>query len=56
MPNGHCRMHGGSSPGASKGEADGNYRHGQFTAEVFEQRRQLRTWLQAIEELVAQAE
>jgi hypothetical protein len=36
-------MHGGAkSSGAPKGEANGNYRHGQFTCEALEDRRQLR--------------
>jgi hypothetical protein len=34
MPNGKCRMHGGRSPGAPKGERNGNYRHGRFTDEA----------------------
>jgi hypothetical protein len=34
-------MHGGSSAGAPKGEANGNYRHGHFTNEALEQRRML---------------
>ncbi len=38
-------MRGGGSPGAPKGEADGNYSHGLFTAEAIEYRRQLRVWL-----------
>ena len=41
MPNGRCRMHGGKSPGAPKGEANGNYRHGRFTREAIERRRNL---------------
>src|SRR3954470_16049819 len=38
MPNGRCRMHGGSSPGAPKATANGNYRHGRFTCEAIERR------------------
>ena len=34
-------MHGGSSPGAPRGKANGNYRHGDFTNEALEQRRVL---------------
>jgi len=41
MPNGRCRMHGGKSPGAPKGKANGNYRHGRFTCEAIERRRDL---------------
>ncbi|WP_162136956.1 HGGxSTG domain-containing protein [Magnetospirillum molischianum] len=35
MANGRCRMHGGTSPGAPKGEANGNWRHGAYVAERF---------------------
>ncbi len=41
MPNGRCRMHGGTSPGAPKGERNGNYKHGRFTSEAIEGRRTL---------------
>ena len=41
MPNGKCRMHGGPSPGAPTGEANGNYRHGRFTNEAIARRREL---------------
>jgi len=34
-------MHGGASPGAPKGEANGSYRHGRFTIEAIERRRVL---------------
>ena len=34
-------MHGGTSPGAPKGKANGNYKHGQFTNEAIESRRTL---------------
>ncbi len=44
-PNGRCRMHGGSSPGAPKGKANGNYRHGRYTSEAIAQRRQLMEWV-----------
>ena len=50
MPNGRCRMHGGASPGAPKGKANGNYRHGRFTAEAIEQRRQLNVWIRMMAE------
>ncbi len=45
MPNGRCRMHGGASPGAPKGKANGNYRHGRYTSEAIKQRRQLMEWI-----------
>jgi hypothetical protein len=34
-----CRLHGGRSPGAPKGRANGNYISGDFTAEAVEERR-----------------
>ncbi len=34
-------MHGGTSPGAPRGKANGNYRHGHFTHEALQQRRML---------------
>ncbi|WP_319802266.1 HGGxSTG domain-containing protein [Methylobacterium sp. W2] len=45
MPNGRCRMHGGASPGAPKGSRNGMYRHGRYTAEALETRRELSEWL-----------
>ncbi|HMO31052.1 HGGxSTG domain-containing protein [Enterovirga sp.] len=41
MPNGRCRIHGGKSPGAPRGSANGLYRHGRFTCEAIETRRML---------------
>ena len=38
-------MHGGSSPGAPKGERNGMYRHGRYTSEVVEVRRYLSAWI-----------
>ncbi len=41
-----CRMHGGAKgSGAPKGKGNGNYRHGQFTCEAIEERRQIRALL-----------
>ena len=34
-------MHGGTSPGAPKGKANGSYKHGRFTNEAVEGRRGL---------------
>jgi hypothetical protein len=39
MPNGRCRLHGGLSPGAPKGRANGNYRTGEYTQETIANRR-----------------
>ncbi|WP_091680240.1 HGGxSTG domain-containing protein [Methylocapsa palsarum] len=37
-----CRMHGGAAgSGAPKGERNGNWRHGGFTAEAVDERRRL---------------
>lgn len=50
-----CRMHGATSPGAPKGEANGNYRTGRFTAERVAQRQAavalLRAWARLADEL-----
>ncbi len=48
MPNGRCRMHGGSSPGAPKGKANGRYRHGRFTCEAMAERRFLADLLREV--------
>jgi hypothetical protein len=44
-------MHGGASPGAPKGPANGNYRTGRFTCEAIEKRRQLAAWIRAMGQL-----
>ena len=51
LVNGKCRLHGGRSPGAPRGEANGNYRHGRFTYEAIEMRRQLATWIREMNQL-----
>jgi hypothetical protein len=56
MANGRCRMHGGASPGAPKGERNGNYRHGRRTQDAEVQRRQGRTLLRAMLQLLAEIE
>jgi uncharacterized protein YjcR len=38
MPNGRCRMHGGMSPGAPKGNKNA-FKHGRYTAEAIATRR-----------------
>lgn len=53
MPNGRCRMHGGKSPGAPSGEANGNYRHGHYTAEAIQIRRTLSALLKESREVMA---
>jgi len=43
-------MHGGSSPGAPKGKANRNYRHGRFTCEAIERRRDLNALIRIMRE------
>lgn len=40
MPNGRCRMHGGTSPGAPKGNKNA-FKHGRYTAEEIANRREI---------------
>lgn len=47
-----CRFH-GARGGAPKGEANGAYRHGLYTAEAIEERRTLRKLLRESRELLA---
>ncbi len=56
MTNGRCRMHGGSSPGAPKGKATGNYKTGRFTCEAIQQRRQLIAWIRLMGEIALEIE
>jgi hypothetical protein len=53
MPNGRCRMHGGPSPGAPKGERNGNYRHGLRTQPALAERRELRQLLRQLADSIA---
>ncbi len=47
MANGRCRMHGGKSTGAPRGEDHYAYRHGLYTKEAVEERRLVRELLSA---------
>jgi uncharacterized protein YjcR len=47
MPNGRCRMHGGKSPGAPKGNKNA-LRHGRYTAEAMATRREVAALLRAM--------
>ena len=49
-------MHGGCSPGAPKGEQNGNYKSGQFTLEAIARRRALSAWVQQMSKLVDEVE
>jgi hypothetical protein len=51
-----CRMHGGADgSGAPKGERNGNYKHGRYTAETIATRRWLRETVHALRELTGRA-
>ena len=47
-----CRFHGARS-GAPRGQANGAYRHGLYTAKAAEERRRLRELLDQVRETVA---
>jgi hypothetical protein len=40
MPNGRCRLHGGMSPGAPRGNKNA-LKHGRYTVEAIARRRQI---------------
>jgi hypothetical protein len=40
--NGRCRLHGGASPGASRGDGQRMFKHGLRSIEVLEHRRKMR--------------
>jgi glucans biosynthesis protein len=46
-----CRLHGGLSPGAPEGNANGNFKTGYWTAEAVEERR----WVKEMAKLYAKA-
>ena len=47
-----CRMHGGSSPGAPRGELNGHWRHGGWTHEAVALRREVSALLKHLREAV----
>jgi hypothetical protein len=51
MPNGRCRLHGGLSLGAPKGNKHA-LKHGRYTAEAIAERRQLKALLRRMKGLV----
>jgi uncharacterized protein YjcR len=53
MANGRCRMHGGASTGAPKGNRNA-LKHGVFTAESIAERREIAALLRGIKGLVEQ--
>ena len=56
MTNGRCRLHGGKSPGAPRGERNGNYRHGLRTIEAITQRREAMTVRRLLRALISEGE
>ena len=46
-----CRIHGGLSPGAPRGERNGNFKHGFWTSEAVQERQ----WAKEMIELYAKA-
>jgi hypothetical protein len=51
MPNGRCRMHGGPSPGAPKGNKNA-YKHGLYTADAIARRRQIAELIRSARQLI----
>ena len=51
MANGRCRMHGGTSPGAPRGNTNA-YKHGIYTAEAIARRRELAALVRSMRRLV----
>ena len=55
MANGRCRMHGGKSPGAPKGNANA-WKHGLYSTEAVAERRELSALLRSMRGLVEEVE
>jgi hypothetical protein len=55
MPNGRCRLHGGLSPGAPKGNKNA-LKHGRYTAEALARRRELAALIRTVRALTGAAE
>jgi uncharacterized protein YjcR len=53
MPNGRCRMHGGLSPGAPKGNKNA-LKHGLYTAEAIARRREISGLMRAMKALASE--
>jgi len=47
-------MHGGASPGAPRGQANGNYKHGRFTNKAIESRRTLNALIRMMQKRARQ--
>ena len=52
MPNGRCRLHGGLSPGAPKGNRNA-FKHGRYTAGAIAIRREVAALIRAMKGLAA---
>jgi hypothetical protein len=55
MPNGRCRMHGGPSPGAPKGNKNA-FKHGRYSAKAVAQRREITALLRTMRALSGMTE
>jgi hypothetical protein len=55
MPNGRCRLHGGLSPGAPKGNRNA-LKHGRYTAEALARRREVAALIRAMRALSGDTE
>jgi hypothetical protein len=55
MPNGRCRLHGGLSPGAPKGNRNA-FKHGRYTAEALARRREVAALIRAMRALAGATE
>ena len=53
MPNGRCRMHGGKSTGAPKGNKNA-LKHGRYTAEAKAERRYIRELIRKVNRLLGE--
>ena len=50
MPNGRCRMHGGPSPGAPKGNQH-NFKHGRYSQQSIRFRREIAVLIREMKEV-----
>ena len=55
MSNGRCRMHGGASPGAPKGNRNA-LKQGFYAADAIARRREIAALIRAMKELAAEAD
>ncbi len=53
MANGRCRMHGGTNPGAPKGNRNA-FKHGRYTAEAIARRREVAALIRAMRALATE--